>query len=175
MVPEHSPARANPARGLALIATAVIIGIFVLRQGWDNAPGASAASGGTPTEEGGEAADGATETTPPTTPEHLTSEVTVRVFNATDVGGAAGGLTEALNNEGYVTVEATDAPADFSPDVTEVFYIPGFDREAASLAQAIEAQPSAVKPFPNPPPAMDPLGSQVMVVLGLDLAESFVG
>jgi hypothetical protein len=35
MVPQRSHARANPARGIALIATAAILGFFVLRNGWD--------------------------------------------------------------------------------------------------------------------------------------------
>src|SRR5687768_8825991 len=55
MVPERSQARANPARGLALIATAVIVGLFLLRN-WD---GSSA--GGTElvtADAGGDAAAG---------------------------------------------------------------------------------------------------------------------
>jgi hypothetical protein len=172
MVPEHTPARANPARGLALIASAVIIGIFVLRQGWDDGAGGSVSTGGNPAEQAGEPSDGDTATTPPTQPERPNTEVTVRVFNSTDTGGAAGRLSEGLVNEGWQAVEPTDAPDGWQAEKTEVLFLPGYDQEAATVAGAIGAPADAVKAFPDPL-EMDPGGAQILVMLGGDLAGNF--
>jgi hypothetical protein len=172
MVPEHTPARANPARGLALIASAVIIGIFVLRQGWDDTAGSSVSNGGNAAEQAGESPDGETATTPPTQPERPNTEVIVRVFNATDTGGAAGRLSQGLVDEGWQAVEPTDAPDGWPADKTEVLFVPGFDREAATVAGAIGASADAVKAVPTDQ-AIDAGGAQVLVMLGGDLAGNF--
>ncbi len=171
MVPEHTPARANPARGLALIASAVIVGIFVLRQGWDNTSGVSASTG-SGAEQSGEAPEGGGTTTVATAPERQPGEVTVRVFNATDTGGAAARLSDEIAQEGWKTVDPTDAPEGWQSEKTEVFFTPGFDREAATVAGAIAAPSDAVKALPEPP-EMDPAGANVLVMLGGDLAPAY--
>jgi hypothetical protein len=57
--------------------------------------------------------------------------------------------------------------------VTQIFYGPGFQREATQLARAIGANPSTVQAIPNPSPVdKDITGANVVVILGPDLAKA---
>jgi hypothetical protein len=171
MVPERTQPRANPARGIALIATAVIVGIFLLRNGWE--VGGSVAADGVgdaATADGATSGDtgGSTETTevPPARPP---GEVIVRVANASGVPGAAGGMTDQLAQAGYQTVEPTNAPDGTDPALTVVLFAAGFEQEAGNLAQAVGAAPTSVAQFAEPP-QVDPAGAQLIVILGQDRA-----
>ena len=173
MVPERTQARANPARGLALIATAVIVGIFLLRNGFDDQgvpdivsdspaatqPGGAAASSG----DGGTATTAPPAQAPPKTP----AEVTVRVANAAGVNGAAAEWTGKIADAGYKTVEATNATP--NRDATAVLFQAGFDREAGMLAEAIGAPSDGVVALTEPA-QVDPGGANLVVLLGTDLA-----
>jgi hypothetical protein len=172
MVPERSQARANPARGLALIATAVIVGLFLLRN-WDGSSaggtelataetGDDQAAGG----EGGASGDPADQTATTVAP-RPPAEVMVRVLNATDVGGAAGNLSETLQQNGYQSVDPADAPEKL--EITKILFAGGYDREAAELARAIGSPADSVEPLADPPQA-DPAGAQLVVLLGADIA-----
>lgn len=179
VVRPNPSARANRARGLALIASAIILGFFVLRNAWDQGVPVVAANGGDTEEategeategddgaangENGEQGEGETpEVRPP-------SEVTVLVTNTTDVGGAAATYTQLLSDgAGYQTVEPTNA--DEQRDTTAVLFVEGFEREAAQLAEGLANPPPEVAPMPDPPP-VDPAGAQLVVLLGLDLAQ----
>jgi hypothetical protein len=174
MEPERPSARSNPARGVALIATAVVIGLFILRNGFDEpssgdiTAATEAAAGDTTSStaagDGGQGEGAGTTEAPPARP---AAEVTVMVANTTSVGGAAGGLTETVAGLGYPTAPA----ANVQPPVeaTQVLFTEGFEREAAALAQAIQAPADGVAAMPAPPPT-DLGGAQVLVLLGPDLA-----
>jgi hypothetical protein len=174
MVPERTQARANPARGLALIATAVIVGIFLLRNGFDDLSVPDVASGDTPsvTEPGGDGAappaegDGSTTTAAPAPPK-TPQEVTVRVANAAGVNGAAAEWTGRIGEAGYKTVEATNATP--NRDTTAVLFAAGYDREAGLLAEAIGAPSEGIVAL-GEPPQVDPAGANLVVLLGTDLA-----
>ncbi|MGH9209789.1 MAG: LytR C-terminal domain-containing protein [Acidimicrobiales bacterium] len=171
MVPERSQARANPARGIALIATAVIVGIFLLRNGWEDggsvaADGAddSAAAGAT----GGD--DGAgTETTATTVAPRQPGEITVRVLNASGVAGAAGATTDALAQAGYQMAEAGNAPEGTDPATTVVLHAAGYEQDAPLVAQAVGAAATSVAALTEPP-QVDVAGAQIVVILGTDVA-----
>jgi hypothetical protein len=171
MVPERTQPRANPARGVALIATAVIVGFFLLRN-WD---GSSAGGSELVTSEAGsgdQAGDGATTTTaqPATTvAARPPTEVTVRVMNATSVVGAAGNQSEMLQQNGYKAVEPDDAGQML--DTTKILYAAGYEREAAELARAINSPPDGLEALANPP-QIDPAGANLVVLLGKDLASA---
>jgi hypothetical protein len=173
MVPERSQARANPARGLALIATAVIVGIFMLRNGFGDQGIPDVDTGDTPavTQPGDGAAppaDGSATTAPPEqTPPKAPAEVTVRVANAAGVNGAAGEWTDKISQAGYKTVEATNATP--NRDTTAVIFQAGFDREAGILAEAIGAPSDGIVAL-SEPPQVDPAGANLVVLLGTDLA-----
>ncbi len=169
METERPTTRSNPARGVALIATAVVLGLFIVRNGFDTP---SSAAAGTPATEAATATTapagggGATSTTaaPAARPP---AQVSVLVANASGVSGAAGELTASLASQGYQTVPETNAPN--SVGATQVLFTSGFDAEAAALAQAIHAPANAVAAVPDPPP-VELGGAQILVLLGPDLA-----
>lgn len=166
---------------MALIASAIILGFFVLRNAWDQGVPVVAANGGD-TEQASDAEDEATEgdddsgngengeqgegETPAVRPP---AEVTILVANTTDVGGAAATYTQLLGQgSGYQTVEPTNSEE--SRDTTAVLFVEGFEPEAVQLAESLANPPPEVAPLPDPPP-VDPAGAQLVVLLGLDLAQ----
>ena len=170
------PRRTSPARGIALIATAVIIGLFVLRNGFDSPDGSGIAtqaeeSPDTTTAPGDGAAAGggdspATTAAPTVRPP---AEVTVVVANTTTVGGAAGTLTDTLAGLSYATGPPTDADPELQN--TQILFVEGFQAEAGAVAAAISAPAESVQPLPADPP-IDPAGAQVVIMLGADLASA---
>lgn len=168
------PRRTSPARGVALIATAVIIGLFVLRNGFESpdggptiVPSTESADETTASTAPGEGEGQPTDTTAPPTA-RPPAEVTVIVANTTDIAGAAGGLSENLVGQGYKTATPTDA--DPALEQTQVLFVEGFELEAQAVATAIAAPAESVQPMPNPVPVADLAGAQVLVMLGADLA-----
>lgn len=95
------------------------------------------------------------------------------VANASEVSGAAGNLTDQFALAGYSTIKATNAAGNERElDATKVYFVAGFQTEAATVAAALGGVPFA----PMPTPAWidggtDALnGANVLVMLGLDLA-----
>lgn len=185
------PARGtSPARGVILVAVAVVLGFFVLRAIDDTGAGtagvdveaasddASEGAADAPAAEGegegeGDATDpaaggeGAEAPAEPEAEVRPPGEVVVAVANASGVQGAAAAQTDAIAAGGYLTGTAGNAPD--SSDTTQVMAIPGFEAEAAVLAEAIGAPEGAVQPMSDPPP-LDIEGIHLVVVLGTDLA-----
>jgi hypothetical protein len=169
MEPERPTARSNPARGVALIATAVVLGLFVVRNGFDNT--SSGGEGAPTTEVAGSSSEappgGEGPTTTPQPAVRQPAEVTVLVANASGVSGAAADLTATIIGAGYQTVPETNAPQ--SVAATQVLFAAGFDREAAALTTVINSPPDGVAPMPAAPP-VELGGAQLLVLLGPDLA-----
>lgn len=175
------------ARGLLLLAVALLIGVVLLNATDADPPGttitaegdsdsgdggADTDSGGTDDETGGDAGAAATTTapTPPTTlPARAPAEVKVIVANASDVRGAAGGGRTALVNAKYNVLAPANAAA---VATSSVFFVPGYDRDAAAVAAAMQLPATLVKPMPAPLP-FDTKGAHVAVVLGADHAAKF--
>lgn len=162
----------NPARGAALVVVAVVIGLFLLRNGLDTSEAITNQGGGEPstdsatdgtTDDGG--TDGTTTTEAPAV--RPPGEVTVIVLNGTSVGGAAGAYSDALATAGYVMSAAGDADADAA--ATQVFFAPGFEAEAAAVAAALGAPAVVPAAVPVPPPGQ--IGTEsIVVVIGPDIA-----
>lgn len=179
------PARgSSPARGVILVAVAVVLGFFVLRAIDDTGAGTAgveveapaddaADAPATEGEDEGDAAepgadgDGADAPTEPEAEVRPPGEVVVAVANASGVQGAAAAQTDAIAAGGYQTGTAGNAPD--SSETTQVMAIDGFEAEAAVLAEAIGAPEGAVQPMSDPPP-LDIEGIHLVVVLGTDLA-----
>lgn len=164
---------AAAGRGVLLLAVAAALGI-VLYQGVDDVPpGARVAAGDRPAER--PVRDGTTTTVAPevtttTVPLKEPKDVKVLVANGTTVKGLGGRITDRLRTAGgYNTLAPTNAPA---AQASTVFYVSGFQREAAALAESLGLPPTAVKPMPTPPPLPDLRGANVLVVVGPDLAEA---
>jgi len=173
--PTEGPStRSNPARGIVLLAAAVVLGLFLLRAIDDSSSSDDIATATTDTTAAnGEATDttaaedGGDTTT--TAPLRQPAEIVVRVANVSGVSGAAGAKTEQLAAAEYQTVEATNGPEGQQLDATQVLFVDGFEGEARALAEALGAPADGVAAMPAQPPA-DPGGAQLMVMLGTDLA-----
>ena len=167
--------RSTPARGIVLLAAAVVLGLFLLRALEDSgssddaatAPSGSTAAGGETSDTTTAEGDGDTTTT--AAPLRQPAEIVVRVANVSGVEGAAGARTEQLAAEGYQTVEPTNGPEGQQLDATQVFFVDGFEGEAGALAEVMGAAADGVTAMPAQPP-IDPGGAQIVVLLGTDLA-----
>lgn len=159
----------NPARGAALVVAAVLVGLFLLRNGLDTSEVVTASKddGAAAADDGGDEGDGA-ETTETTVAVRTPAEVTVIVLNGTTVNGAAGKYSTALASAGYQMLEAGDAPT--KVPASQVYFTEGFEAEAAAVALAIGA-PATLTPavLPTPPPG-EVGAANVVVVIGTDLA-----
>lgn len=160
----------NPARGAALVVVAVVIGLFLLRNGLDtseavtnsgNRPAASSSNTTQPDD-----------TTTTTLASRAPAEVPTIVLNDSGASGVAGAYSAALAALGYQLTNPDGANADAPGDapLTVIYYAPGFELEAAAVGVAIGAPDTVVaSPLPTTPPG--PIASaSVVVVIGTDLA-----
>jgi hypothetical protein len=159
----------NPARGAALVVAAVVLGLLLLRNGLDTSEVVTSSNANDSSSDGtaDTSADPNAETTT-TVPLKTPAEVTVIVLNGTSVNGAAGKYSTAIQSAGYQMLVAASATA--KTPVTQVFFAPGFEREAAAVALAAGA-PATVTPTALPTPPPGEVGTaNVVVVIGDDLA-----
>ena len=161
------------ARGIMLIVVAVLLGVVLLNATDDPEPFAQASDeesddqGATPTtdpEAAGEAEDDTTTTLPAVARDP--SEVTVYVVNGSGVKGAAGSITERLKGSGYVAADPGNVEV---VDASRVYFVPGYEADAAAVAGLL-TPPPAVEAMPDPQPVDDLKGAQVLVVVAADLA-----
>ena len=165
-------------RGLALLAVALLIGVVLLNATDADPPGATlsaegdgdSASGDPGAGGNGEAAASTTTAAPTTTvPARAPKDVKVIVANGSEVKGAASGGRTVLAQVQYNVLAPANAPA---AGESSVFFTPGYDRDAAGIAAALELPATTVKPIPTPAP-FDTKGANVAVVLGADHAPRF--
>ena len=162
-------------RGILLIAVAVLVGVLILRNGFDSGSGSSSppttSSGGgavTSVATNTTAAGGSTESTATTPSTRPANQVKVFVANGAGIQGAAGKAVDTLTPLGYVAV-AGNSPN--RVQTTTVYYTEGYQAEAQGVAAALGAPAASVQPMPTPPPIADIQGAQVLVVLGPDVAK----
>ena len=145
----------SAARGAALVAVAVIIGV-VLLQAIDDGNDGPVGDGGpasttTTTTKASTTTDssGSSSSTTPTTKAAVLTpaQTTVRVLNGSGVAGAAGNLTNTLKAKGYKTLVATDAP---TRSGTVVYAKPGRTTECTTLSGLVPN--SKVQAMPTPVP-----------------------
>lgn len=160
------PPQGSVGRGAILVVIAVVIGIFLLRDGSDSVV-AGLPVGSDGSSDTTEPEDGSSTTSSSSVPVRAPGEVKVLVANGTEVNGAAGTMSEALEALGYVT--APPATVD-RVAATIVYYQASYEAEAAALAQAIGAPPTSVALLPAVAPVEDMQLANLLVVLGPDLA-----
>ena len=167
--PKAPPAQGSPAKGVILVVVAVLIGFALLQDQDSSTAEVAVGAADDPAETVDDEAedDGAAEATTTTVAARPPSEVKVLVANGSEVNGAAGAQSDALEALGYVT--ANPANAELVP-ATVVYFTPGYQAEADELAAAIDADPGAVNPLPTPAPVADMQLSNVLLVVGPDLA-----
>lgn len=155
-----SPVRDNVI-GAILIGIAILIGVVLLVQGYDQ-EGALVTTAETDQ-------TAATVETPPTTEVPAArppAEVSVIVANGSGKTGAAGALKTTLEGQGYTTVATADGPP---VTTTIIYYAEGYQPEAKALATAIGTNPAEVRVLPTQPP-VEMEGATLLVVLGPDKA-----
>jgi hypothetical protein len=147
----------SAARGAALVAVAVIIGIVLLQAiddgndgpVGDGGPASTTTTTTTTTSSTSTDSSGSSSSTTPTTKAAVLTpaQTTVRVLNGSGVAGAAGNLTNSLKAKGYKTLVATDAPTHAG---TVVYAKPGRTTECTTLSGLVPN--SKVQAMPTPVP-----------------------
>lgn len=150
------------------MAVAVVIGLLLLRDDSSSQAPVAVGAGDDPAEDDDDATTSSSSSSTTEAPSEP-SEVKVLVANGSSVNGAAGSLTTDLEALGYVTANPANAER---VTATVVHFTEGYQAEAEALAESIEASADAVQPLPTPAPVDDMQMSNVLVVLGPDLASA---
>ena len=153
---------AAAARGLGLVAGAVLLGVLLLEATDDVSSPPPAADVGI----------GGGETTTTTSPTGIDSglrpatQVRVLVLNAARIEGAAGEVAAKLQALGYPTLPSGNAPTQTE---TVVYYKPGFEREAAAVAPEVSAG-AITDPLGDPSPFAGTEEADLVVQIGTNYA-----
>ena len=160
------------AKGAALIAVAVVIGLVLLH----TAPRSQTITTTAPvTQPPVTKAPKATVPPAPTTttipPPRPPAQVHVEVANGTQVIGLGGKIRSQLSTDGYNTDKpALDAPTK-DHTTSAIYFQPGFQSDALQLASTLSAAATTVQPMPNPAPIPQSLaGVDILVIAGTDIA-----
>ena len=159
----------SSARGIALLAVAVLLGIFVLNQ---TDPGSSASQS---TDDVSEPAttdlpNEDTTLVPTSAPRAARAPAEVRVLpaNGSGVAGLGGRIAERLKASGYTnTLAAINTTRDVPASSVE--YNRDFEPEARAVAEALGLSATVVKAMDSPP-VTDTRGADVLVLIGPDLS-----
>ncbi|MEX0767648.1 MAG: LytR C-terminal domain-containing protein [Microthrixaceae bacterium] len=96
------------------------------------------------------------------------TDLTVRVGNGTRTSGAAAKISDRLSEQGYQTRTPTDTKQKAETG-TIVYFIGPYELEAQALATGLGLGLDSVLPATDPP-AIEPDGSQLLVIVGTDQA-----
>ena len=162
------PPQGSVVKGAILVVVAVLIG-FALLQDDDNGS-AEVAVGAAENPVDGSESDTTSSTTSTTAAPRAPAEVKVLVANGSDVDGAAGAQTDALEALGYVTADPTNTPEKVTS--TLIYFTVGYEAEAEALAESLGVDPTTVEPLPTPAPVGDLQLSNILVIVGPDIATS---
>lgn len=150
----------TPRSGIVIVVVAVLVAIVVLAQGYGDAPDEFATSS---SKSQTTSTVVSTTTLPAGRP---ASEVAVKVANATNTPGLAAKVRDILQGRGYTQTTIGDSPN--KQLTTDVFFLPGWEAEARSVALALGLAPNVVRPMPEPPP-ISPGDATILVLAGVDL------
>jgi hypothetical protein len=100
---------------------------------------------------------GATTTSTTTASERQPAQIKVIAINATGTAGKAGQATTRLRTAGYNVLQPGNATAAITAQhpPAAVYYAPGYQREALTVAALFSIADASVKPLPNPSPSAD--------------------
>jgi hypothetical protein len=162
------PRAASPAIAVVVTLVAAVLGFFILKSLDSN--GSSSSNPSTkPTD--ATTTTLATDTTPSPVPTTVDkSSFQLLVANASGVKGSAATMSSQLQTLGYRVIPPSNTVPGYAPkDVTEVFFLPGFELQGADVAANLGVQ---ALPMPATKPVADTdfTGATVLVALGKDLA-----
>lgn len=173
--------RSGPGIGSTLsiivAAVAVILGFFILRDINDDG-GTSSGGGQKPTTTSTTVAESTTSAPEQSSTTLTTTGFTVVVANASGVSGSARQMSTYLKSQGFEVEEPTNAASGVGQQATTVvYYLPGNELGAQSVASSMHLDPTTVAAMPNPVPTESgSLGNaSVLVMLGTDLAGKEIG
>ncbi len=92
----------------------------------------------------------------------------MKLYNGSSVGGAAVVAGNELKAAGFVV--QPPGPSTGARAASSVWHRPGFEAEAAAVADALSAPGSVVALLPEPPPVAGVGNADVIVVVGDDVA-----
>jgi hypothetical protein len=191
------PPTGEPA-SISVVRAAVVLVVFVVavvalvdvgtRASVSSVPTAAAPTTTTTTTTTGHAGGSTTTTSPATTTTTTTSKgkghkavatttttaapstISVVVANATSADGLAAHYTSVISAGGWNM--GTPIDANTTEATSAVYYATGEQEAAASIATKIGVQPTAVLPITSATPVSYPTGTDVVVVIGEDLASA---
>jgi len=152
-------------RGALLIIVAVLLGAGLLANGFrdDNAAsGSGSASQTTRT-----TASGGTGTT--VVQAHDPAQVKVLILNGSGKSGVAKAAKDQLAAANYTVLEPGNAKGG-TITASIVYFVPGYDADAQTIAAKLGLAASAVQPLPTPLPGSidDAQGANIVVIIGTD-------
>ena len=153
-------------RGALLIAAAVLLGAGLLANGFSDDHSILSDSGPTPS-------TSKSTTTVPTgstvVQPHDPAQVKVLVLNGSGKSGVAKDGADVLKAANYTTLEPSNAKG-ATVATSIVYFVPGYDADAAAVTAKLGLPASAAQPLPTPPPAEvgDPKDAHIIVVVGTD-------
>jgi len=127
-------------------------------------PGAASSSSTTTTTKPGHHKSGSSTTTSTVAP----STVSVVVANATSTNGLAAHYSTVIGGAGYQMKTPVDAST--SEATSAVYYTSGMQQPAQAIATSIGVKPAQVLPLTTSVPVNGVTGTDVVVVIGQDLA-----
>jgi hypothetical protein len=162
----NQPASSPAIRGALLIAVAVLLGAGLLANGFSDDHSILSSSGSTPTTK-------KSTTTVPTSSvpaqAHDPAQVKVLVLNGSGKAGIAKAGADTLKAANYTTLEPSNASGG-TVATSIVYFVAGYDADAAAITAKLGLPASAAQPLPTPPPAevADPKDANIVVVVGTD-------
>ena len=158
-------------RGILLLAVAFFIGIVLLQKVDAPARDDTVAAGSSDdTEETTTTTTAAPAITTTTAALRQPKDVRVLTANGTSTKGAGARIKDKLLAAGYNALAATDTKTPAT--ASAVYFTPGFEREAAAIAQVLGWAPATVQAMPNPAPVADLKAANVLVVVGPEIAQA---
>jgi hypothetical protein len=153
-------------RGALLIAAAVLLGAGLLANGFRDDHSILSNAGSTPTTK---KSTTTASTTPTAVQAHDPAQVKVLVLNGSGKAGVAKSGADVLKAANYTTLEPSNATGG-TIATSVVYFVPGYDADAATVAAKLGLQASAAQPLPTPPPpeVADPKDANIVVVVGSD-------
>jgi hypothetical protein len=159
------PKVSNTSRAVLLLAGFVVLFIILLHE-LDNSPSLAASTTKTVQPAKPVAVAPTTTTLMARTP----ADVKVLVANGVGVDGAASKVAARLQPIGYQLAKPGNTTTKQTNSVVE--YVPGYQADAQAVATSLGLSASAVQPIPNPAPVTDIEMSNVIVIVGSDLANA---
>lgn len=164
--------RDSNARGLIVLAVALVVGFLLLWSWGPDTSSSDASSNGVgspattaPLDSGATTTEATTTTTAGSS--RAPSEVSVIVLNGSGQTGAAGTNSTTVGESGYTMLTPGNAPA--GTDTTIVYYADGYQEDAIAVAGILGKGTDAVKPLTDASLGGAEGDADVVVVLGSDI------